>query len=259
MKILKKLANRMDSNRVRVYVVGIIIVLELFTQCHCSTSANTNIEDKISVDVNDYSDKLEDDVEQVTAHANLVSDSSSLPLTQQVTSNTLTSPSNNNLISEQQQQQYLYYTPSYETNSIPSVYSGADQPISKPLSSLPNYNIYQKQPIIHQLGINQTYYPQYDQTAYVSNNNYIQAPHPNQIQPTHHLVKITSAPFWEPDLMKLENQYMATFRSMIEASRASVMNVYYKMQDFVGYLMSFFTLGKRNSSLFFFLKKKQRF
>lgn len=224
-----------------VYVVCLIVVLELFTQCHCSPSANNLIKDKISVDVNEYPDKLQDDVDTAT-HPNLANEANSLPLTQ-------------------------YYsnpiTPSYEKNHNYEISAnavsnsqnyGANPVAHSPLSTLPAFNSAyhtQNRPIDDQLDINQTYFPQYDQTAYVSNNNnYIAQAPGNAIArvptPGHHVVKITTGPFWEPDLLKLENQYMASFRSMIEASRATVTNMYYKIQTFVNYVMSFFTFGKCN-------------
>lgn len=80
------------------------------------------------------------------------------------------------------------------------------------------------------------------------------------------LVQTNTAPVWSPttalssferqpmaslpshELISLENQYMDSFRNI----KSSVMNMIYKVQDFMSYVMSLFTMGK---FLFFFFAR----
>lgn len=55
-----------------------------------------------------------------------------------------------------------------------------------------------------------------------------------------HIVRVTeSAPVWRNDLMRMENQYLDTFRSI----QTSVMGFIYRVQDFVSYVVGFFAEG----------------
>lgn len=188
------------------YVVCSITIFELFTQCQCSSSANILINEKITA--HEQSRKLPDDVETYTTFTNLISEPNGLVNDDQIQNN-----------------DFQYYnepieitTPKYET--IQTITYSNHQPI-------------------HQLDINHTFYPQLEQTAYVPSENYADVPPPLP-PPSHHLLKVTREPFWAPDVIKLENQYLATFRSI----KSSMMSFYYRMQNFVNYFMSFFSLGK---------------
>lgn len=80
--------------------------------------------------------------------------------------------------------------------------------------------------------------PKYDlkSVAYYQKSppsNHLLVPRPTAT----HIVRVTqSAPVWENDLMRMENQYLDTFRSI----KTSVMGFIYRMQDFMSYVVGFF-------------------
>lgn len=58
--------------------------------------------------------------------------------------------------------------------------------------------------------------------------------------PGHHVMKVThSRPVWAPEVQKLENQYLETYRTI----KSSVLNFYNKMQYILNYFMSLFTFA----------------
>lgn len=189
-----------------VYVVYIIALFELFTQCQCSTSANSQTDDKTIISSNIQSRMLPDDFESVTTATNLISEPNDLVNDDQIENEGFQFFNDALKIS----------TPKYET--ISEVTYDNHQPI-------------------HSLDLNHPYLPQLEPTPQISNDDYAVQP---QIIPSHHIVKVTREPIWAPEVVKLENQYISTFRSI----RSSVMSFYYRMQNFVSYVMSFFSVGK---------------
>lgn len=72
----------------------------------------------------------------------------------------------------------------------------------------------------------------------------------SQIIPNHsghpgHIMKVIHPPVWSPEVEKLENQYLETYRTI----KSSVLSFYYKMQYIVNYFMSLFTFAGELSSL----------
>lgn len=200
---MKRNSCKMMTKTPYVHVVCIIVFFELFTQCQCSTSAKSQTDDKTRISSNIQSRKLPDDFESVTTATNLISD---LVIDE-------------NIVNEG----FQYFndppkisTPKYET--ILEVTYDNHQPI-------------------HQLDLNHSYLPQLEPMPQISNDDYAVQP---QIISSHHIVKVTREPVWAPEVVKLENQYISTFRSI----RSSVMSFYYRMQNFVSYVMSFFSVGK---------------
>lgn len=190
-----------------VLVVYIIALFELFTQCQCSISANSQTDDKTRISSNIQSRMLPDDFESVTAATNLISEPNDLVNDDQIANEGFQFFNDPLKIS----------TPKYET--IPEITYDNHEPIN-------------------QLDLNHSYYhSQLEPTPQISNDDYAVQP---QIIPSHHIVKVTREPIWAPEVVKLENQYITTFRSI----RSSVMSFYYRMQNFVSYVMSFFSVGK---------------
>lgn len=197
---MKKSSYKMMTKTLYVQVVCIIAIFEFFTQCLCSTSANSQNDDKTRISSIIPSKMLLDDFESVTTAKNLISEPNDLVIDDQIVKIGFQYFNDPLKIS----------TPKYET--IPEITYDNHQPI-------------------HQLDLNYSHLPQ------ISNDDYAVQP---QIIPSHHIVQVTREPIWAPEVIKLENQYISTFRSI----RSSVMNFYYKMQNFVSYVMSFFSVGK---------------
>lgn len=199
-----------------IYLVCLISSLNLIAQCQCSQSANSQTSEKPNIVVHEQSRKLSDDVETITTYTNLISES------------------NAGIIDDHITKEFQYYN---EPIEITTPRYDPPPPISVPNNHQP----------AHQIDINQSYFPQLEPVPYiptVSNlpnipsNTYIAAP---PIAPgQNHLVKVTHEPFWAPEVYKLENQYIDTFRSI----KSSVMGLYYRMQNFVSYIMGLFTIGK---------------
>lgn len=237
---------KMMSKNPYFYVIYLIATLELFTQCQCSTSANANAnvnnnqmnKDRTKVVIVGASEsrKLSDSVEPITTFTNLISDQENSDLVinhdQIITNN-----------------EFQYYNEPIE--------------LSTPKYDTISSHTYSNHRPIHQFDtINDSYFPELEQTAhldYVPNSDYVapipplQQQHlsstpiqtipnynPNPTLNNHQLVKVTREPFWATDVIKLEDQYISTFRSI----KTSVMSVFYRMQDFISYLMGFFSLGK---------------
>lgn len=189
-----------------VHVVCIIALFELFTQCQCSTSANSQTDNKTRISSNIQSRMLPDDFESVETATHLISEPNDLVINDQIVNEGFQYFNDPHKIS----------TPKYE--AIPDVAYDTHQPIN-------------------QFNLNHSYLPQSEATPQISNDDYAVQP---QIIPNQHIVKVTREPIWAPELVKLENQYISTFRSI----RSSVMSFYYRMQNFVSYVMSFFAVGK---------------
>lgn len=191
-----------------IYVVCLISSLDLITQCQCSQSANSQIaSEKPSYDVQE-SRKLSENIESITTYTNLLGDPKPIIVGDEITKD------------------YQYYhepieitTPMYDQS--PNNHQ-----------EVPNNH----QPVhLMELDLNQSYFPKVEPIPYISTDTFIKPP---PIQNTY--VKVTREPFWAPEVYKLENQYIATFRNI----KTSVMGFYYRMQDFVSYVMNLFTLGK---------------
>lgn len=204
-----------------VYVVWVIISLDLIAQCQCSQSATTPTSDKINhYNVQEQSRKLTDDVESITSYSNLISDTNPVIIGDHIT------------------KEFQYYNEPIEITT--SKYEATPSQLSSSSINVPNNH----QPI-HQM--DQPFFPQLEPVPYIPtvpnipnipSETYIAAPPIPSSQ--NHLVKVTREPFWAPEVYKLENQYIATFRSI----KSSVMGFYYRMQNFVSYIMNLFTLGK---------------
>lgn len=186
-----------------VYVVCLISSLDLIAQCQCSQSANNQTSEKPNNNVQEQARKLSDDIEPVTSYTNLLADP---------------------IIADGITREFQYYNEPMEITT-----PNYDPP---PSIELPSNH----QPV-HQMDINQSFFPQIEAAPYVPSDAF-SAPLP--IQNT--LVKVTREPFWAPEVYKLENQYISTFRSI----KTSVMGLYYRMQNFVSYVFSLFnTYGKQ--------------
>lgn len=213
-----------------IYLVCLISSLDLFAQCQCSQSANdSQTSEKSNSDVQEQSRKLTDtDVDSITTYTNLLSDANAA-----------------GIIGDHITKEFQYYNEPIEITTSkydPSLQSSID---------VPNNH----QPA-YQDDVNQSYFPQLETVPYIANvpsipsiqsDPYI-APPPIGPIGQNHLVKVTREPFWAPEVYQLENQYIDTFRSI----KSSVMGMYYRMQNFVSYIMSLFTLGKFQATKTFF-------
>lgn len=188
------------------YMLFLISSLDVIKQCQCSQSANiaTTSEQPHS---QEQSRKLHDNVEAITTFGNLISDPIILG----------------------NQKEFQYFDDSLDSVLATPQYDSA---IDLPSNHQP----------IHQLDLNQQYAPEVETVSFISSDSYI----PNiprdpyvAAAPSPTLLKVTREPIWAPEVLNLEKQYIATFRSI----KTSVMSIYTKMQDFFSYVMSFFSLG----------------
>lgn len=196
-----------------IYILFILSSLDLIKECQCSQSANiaTTSEAPNSNVQQEQSRKLHD-VESITTFGNLISES--IPM----------------MINSQKE--FQYYDDALDSVMPTPRYDAVPASIDLPSNHRP----------IHQLDLDHQYSPEVETVSFVSSDSYIPnipdeyivAPH----NPT--LYRVTREPIWAPEVLKLENQYIATFRSI----KTSVMSIYTKMQDFLSYVMSFFSLGK---------------
>lgn len=210
-----------------IYIWLLISSLDLIKQCQCSQSATnipTTTSERPNSDAQVQSRKLQDNVEAITTFGNLISD----PIPMIIGS----------------QKEYQYYDDSLDSLIQTEKYD------SPPSIDLPTNH----QPI-HKLDVNQQYFPDVETVSFVPSDPY----HPNlpNLQnlpnvpndpfvvapPTPTFVRVTREPIWAKDVLNLENQYISTFRSI----KTSVMSFYSKMQDFLNYFMSFFSLGRQIS------------
>lgn len=190
-----------------VYVVCLISSLDLIAQCQCSQSANNQTSEKPNSDVREQARKLSDDFEPVTSYTNLLNDP---------------------IVAEGVTREFQYYNEPIEITT-----PKYDPPPSIELPS--NHKP------VHQMDIKPSFYPQIEPAPYVRSDTFIQPPPIQPIKPIQNtLLKVTREPFWAPDVYKLENQYMSTFRSI----KSSVMGLYYKMQNFFSYVINLFSTGK---------------
>lgn len=189
-------------------VVFLTISSELIIKCQCLSSATTT---QKSEEINTEKERIQarflgNGVETITSLQNLLSGD----------------PQNTLISDDISNNDYSYFsspvvltTPEYESNPIAHYYSDQQSDI-----------------------INHTYFPPLlkQQTSYAP-------PKPFKyivpLAKPPHYVKIMNddQPFWEQDLVKLENQYMDTFRNI----KSSVMGFFYKMQDFVSFVFKMFT------------------
>lgn len=207
-------ASEMSKRRTKmmiqyVYVVCLISSLDLIAQCQCFQSANNQTSEKPNYDVEKQARKLPDDVEPITTYTNLLGDP-------------------NQIIGDGMTNAFQYYNDQIE--------------ITTPkYDSPPSIELLSNHQPIHQLDVNQSYFPQIEPVPYIPSETFINPPPPI---PNTYLKKVTREPVWAhhlaPEVYKLENQYISTFRSI----KSSVMGLYYKMQNFLGYVMSLFTIGK---------------
>lgn len=211
-----------------IYLVCLISSLDLIAQCQCtdsSQSANSHqtTSEKPNYDVQEQSRKLSDDLESITSYTNLISDP------------------NSGIIGDHLTKEFQYYN---EPIEITTPRYDPPPSIEVPSNHQPS----------HPIDINQSYFPQLEPIPYNPNvQNIPNIPTDTYIAPPpiasgqNHLVKVIREPFWAPEVYKLENQYIDTFRSI----KSSVMGMYYRMQNFVNYIMSYiFTIGKFRNYLF---------
>lgn len=198
-----------------IYVVCLISSLDLIEKCQCAQSANSQTSENPNDTVQEQSRKLSENIESITSYTNLISDSDH-PV----------------IIDDHITKEFQYYNEPIEITT----------PKFQPS---PSIDVPSNHRPVHQ--VNLPFYPQVDSVPYVSNianvpniPNDAYVANPPVSSTENHLVKIIREPFWAPEVYKLENQYISTFRSI----KTSVMGLYYKMQNFVSYVMSLFSLGK---------------
>lgn len=189
-----------------VHVVCIIALFELFTQCQCSTSANSQTDDKSRISSNIQSRMLPDDLESVKTATHSISEPNDLVVI------------DDRIVNEE----FPYFNDPHKISTPPH-------------QAIPEQ--YDNHQPIYQLNVNDSYLPQLEATPHISNDDYAVQP---QMQSGQHIVKVTKEPIWAPEMINLEKQYISTFRSI----RSTVMSFYYRMQNFVSYVMSFFATGK---------------
>ncbi|XP_031624086.1 uncharacterized protein LOC116341268 [Contarinia nasturtii] len=218
--------------KILIQYVWLISSLDLIAQCQCSQSANSQ------TNVQEQSRKLTDDIESITSYTNLISDTNPVIIGDHIT------------------KEFQYYD-----DSIAITTSKYEATPSQSSSSSQSINVPNNHQSIHQMDLNQPFYPQLEPVPYIPtvpnipnipSDTYISAAPPIPSS-KNHLVKVTREPFWAPEVYKLENQYIATFRSI----KSSVMGFYYRMQHFVSYIMNLFTL--ENSPLMEGRGKKGKF
>lgn len=196
-----------------IYILFILSSLDLIKECQCSQSANiaTTSEAPNSNVQQEQSRKLHD-VESITTFDNLISESIPMMFNSQ--------------------KEFQYYDDSLDSVMPTPRYDAVPPSIDLPNNHRP----------IHQLDLDHPYSPEVETVSFVSSDSYVpNIPNEYVVAPYNPtLVKVTREPIWAPDVLKLENQYIATFRSI----KTSVMSIYTKMQDFFSYFMSFFSLGK---------------
>lgn len=213
-----------------ISLVYLIAILELLTHCQCIESATnqTNINKSNATQIV-QSRRLIDDNGSISSYSNGISDTNLSIGEQLLTDN------------------FPYYT-----NEPIEITTPAVEIIKVPMHEYSNH-----QPV-HQMDLAELsqqsiqFLPSQQHHQQHELDTYSPGSHLQSLSPTHQLVKVTREPFWASDVITLENQYLDTFRGI----KSSVMNFYYKMQDFVSYIMSFFSLGKQFSKiiyLFFFL------
>lgn len=210
MFLWKRPTKMMTKMKIRyIYVVCLISSLDLIEKCQCAQSANSQTSEKPNDTVREQSRKLSEDIESITSYTNLISDSDH-PV----------------IIGDHITKEFQYYN---EPIEITTAKFQPSPSIDVPSNHRP----------VHQ--VNLPFYPQVDSVPYVPNiPNDAYVANPPVSSTENHLVKIIREPFWAPEVYKLENQYISTFRSI----KTSVMGLYYKMQNFVSYVMSLFSLGK---------------
>lgn len=219
-----------------IYVVWLISSLDLIAQCQCSQSANTSTSVKSSDDLVESRKLL--NAESITSYANVISE--------HVSDDGVT-------------KEFHYFhepTSTYEpTSYAPTSYSPTSY---APTSYAPtaSFDIPSNHQPIHQMDLN-PYYSDFEPAPYIPGDESISThsigppglpilplqpvlPVPTHQSVPNHILKITREPFWAPEVYKLEDQYIATFRNI----KSSVMSIYYKMQDFVNYVMGLFSFGE---------------
>lgn len=184
-----------------IYVVCLISSLDVITQCQCSQSANTQISDSANGDAQQR--KVPDGIESITTFTNLIGE-----------------PSPVINYGDQFTKEFQYY-------EDPSVHTTLKY--EPPSIEIPNNH----KPV-HELDLNESYFP-LEPLPYIPGHNFIPPPPP----PPKHYLKVKE-PFWMPEVVQLENQYIDTFRSI----KSSVMNFYYRMQNFVNYFVNMFSFGE---------------
>lgn len=187
----------MKSSRY-LYIVILVISFECINYCQCSTSAKTQ-ENNTRSDTQYYvgTARLIGGIESITPVSNAIGEPPKPVYKDPLTTKPNYQYFNNPL---------MITTPKYDTKSV-AYYS-------------------KMEPENHRL---------YSQTPHVTNNNYmVPRPSPTPM----HIVRVTQAEpvVWQNDLMKMDNQYFDTFRSI----KTSVLGFITKMQHFDNYVVEFF-------------------
>lgn len=186
-----------------LHVVIFVISYECINYSQCSTSAKTQQNQSLS------------DAQHVGGGRKLFGVESITPLT--------------NLIAEPQ-------SPGYNEpfSAKPVDYHYFNSPF---MVTTPKYDV---KPVTYynhrEPEVKHTFYPH--TVGHAPSNSYLQLPP----TPTHIVRVKQEEAIWNQDMMKLENQYLDTFRSI----KTSVMGFFYKMQGFVNYVVGLFGDGKLN-------------
>lgn len=228
-----------------VHFIYFLIGFQLIgRKCECTTNSSTNssheiasipgtkiVRNEIATSNSSASPiearKLSDDaIESITSDSNALNAPSELLTDEQITKH-----------------DFQYYNEPTTTNAYePSYINHHHSPVHHHVAAVHLH-------IAHPM--NKTYFAtpmrpaSYEPTA----SNYVPSGSPLRI------MQITSTPPWSSStsselssssshelmhLPYLENQYMASFRNI----KSSVMNIIYKVQDFMSYMLNFFSMGK---------------
>lgn len=229
-----------------VHFIYILIGFQLIgRKCECTTNSSTNASDAIAPisDTEIVHNETATTISPLPIEARKLSDDAIESITSD--SNALNAPSE--LLTDEQitNHEFQYYNEPTTTNAYePSYVNHHHSPVHHHLTA-----VHIAKPL------NKTYFatPMRPASYAPTTNNYMPSGNPLRI------MQITSAPPWfastsselssssssssSHELMHLpylENQYMASFRNI----KSSVMNIIYKVQDFMSYVMGFFTTGK---------------
>lgn len=231
--------------------VYILIGLQLMNECKCVTNNSTNSTESIATAVSNIEIAVNNATVSQTIESRKLSDDVIDGITIDGNSLYTNRPAASDLLMNEQitNHDFQYYNEPTTTNGYE-----------------PSYSKHHHSPVHHQVTtvhmanpMNKTYFTApLLTTPYVSANSFV--PSGNRLR----IVQITKSPQWQSapsssamsslslqpqssspsyelsQLPYLENQYIASFRDI----KSSVMNMIYKVQDFMSYVMSFFTMGK---------------
>lgn len=230
-----------------VHFIYILIGFQLIgRKCECSTNSSTNSSDAIA---SIFATEIVHNETATTISTPIEGRKLSDDAIESITSdsNALNAPSPSDLLTDEQitKHDFQYFNEPTTTNAYE-----------------PSYANHHHSPVHHHVTVvhiakpmNKTYHvtPMRSTSYAPTPNGYVASGNPLRI------MQITNTPPWSSStsselssssssssshelmhLPYLENQYMASFRNI----KSSVMNMIYKVQDFMSYVMSFFTMGK---------------